>query len=56
MRRFWAELGDSALTRVCVPDHIDLLSEPCTVCRKMNDYVRNSAADDRSDAEHDHVE
>jgi steroid delta-isomerase-like uncharacterized protein len=42
MRKFWAELGDSAYTSVWVPDHINPLWVRCTVCRKMNDYEKNS--------------
>jgi steroid delta-isomerase-like uncharacterized protein len=42
MRKFWAELGDSAFTSVWVPDHINPLWVRCTACRKMNDYEKNS--------------
>ena len=42
MRKFWAELGDSAFTSVWVPDHINPLWVRCTVCRKMNDYEKNA--------------
>ena len=42
MRKFWAELGDSAYTSVWIPDHINPLWVRCTVCRKMNDYEKNS--------------
>ena len=42
MRRFWAELGESAFTSVWVPDHINPLWVRCSVCRKMNDYEKNS--------------
>ena len=42
MRRFWAELGDSAYTSVWIPDHINPLWVRCSVCRKMNDYEKHS--------------
>jgi steroid delta-isomerase-like uncharacterized protein len=42
MRKFWAELGDSAYTSVWVPDHINPLWVRCTECHKMNDYEKNS--------------
>jgi steroid delta-isomerase-like uncharacterized protein len=42
MRKFWAELGESAYTSVWIPDHINPLWVRCTVCRKMNDYEKNS--------------
>jgi len=42
MRRFWAELGDSAYTSVWIPDHINPLWVRCGVCRKMNDYDKHS--------------
>jgi steroid delta-isomerase-like uncharacterized protein len=42
MRKFWAELSDSAFTSVWVPDHINSLWVRCTECRKMNDYEKTS--------------
>ena len=42
MRKFWAELADSAFTSVWVPDHINPLWVRCAVCRKMNDYHKDS--------------
>ena len=42
MRKFWAELGEFAFTSVWVPDHINPLWVRCAVCRKMNDYEKNS--------------
>jgi heme-degrading monooxygenase HmoA len=42
MRKFWAELGDSAYTSVWVPDHINPLWVRCTECHKMNDYEKHS--------------
>ena len=42
MRRFWADLGDSAFTSVWVPDHVKPLWVRCTACRKMNDCEKNS--------------
>jgi steroid delta-isomerase-like uncharacterized protein len=42
MRKFWAELGDSAYTSVWVPDHINPLWVRCAVCRKINDYEKTS--------------
>ncbi|MBI5704435.1 MAG: ester cyclase [Chloroflexota bacterium] len=42
MRKFWAELSESAYTSVWVPDHINPLWVRCTVCHKMNDYEKNS--------------
>ncbi len=42
MRKFWAELGESAYTSVWIPDHINPLWVRCGVCRKMNDHERNS--------------
>jgi steroid delta-isomerase-like uncharacterized protein len=42
MRKFWADLGDSAFTSVWVPDHINPLWVRCAVCRKMNDYHKSS--------------
>ena len=42
MRRFWAELGDSAFTSVWIPDHINPLWVRCGVCRKMNDYEKHA--------------
>lgn len=42
VRKFWAELGDSAFTSVWIPDHINPLWVRCKVCRKMNDYEKNS--------------
>jgi steroid delta-isomerase-like uncharacterized protein len=42
MRRFWAELSDSAFTSVWVPARINPLWVRCPACRKMNDYEKNS--------------
>jgi len=42
MRKFWAALGDSGYTSVWIPDHINPMWVRCTVCRKMNDYEKNS--------------
>jgi hypothetical protein len=42
MRRFWAELGDSAYTSVWIPDHINPLWVRCSGCRKMIDYEKHS--------------
>ncbi len=42
MRKFWTGLGDFGFTSVWVPDHINPLWVRCTVCRKMNDYDKNS--------------
>lgn len=42
MRKFWAELGDSAYTSVWIPDHINPLWVRCSACRKMNDYEKHS--------------
>jgi steroid delta-isomerase-like uncharacterized protein len=42
MRRFWAEVGDSAYTSVWIPDYINPLWVRCGVCRKMNDYEKHS--------------
>lgn len=42
MRRFWADLGDSAFTSVWVPHHVNPLWVRCTVCRKMNNYEKHS--------------
>ena len=42
MRRFWADLGQSAFTSVWIPDHINPLWIRCNVCNKMNDYEKNS--------------
>lgn len=42
MRKFWAELSDSGYTSVWMPDHINPLWVRCMVCRKMNDYEKNS--------------
>jgi steroid delta-isomerase-like uncharacterized protein len=42
MRKFWAELGESAYTSVWVPDHINPLWVRCRGCRKMNDYEKHS--------------
>lgn len=42
MRKFWVELGDSAYTSVWIPDHINPLWVRCMVCRKMNNYEKNS--------------
>jgi steroid delta-isomerase-like uncharacterized protein len=42
MRKFWAEVSESAYTSVWVPHHINPLWVRCTVCHKMNDYEKNS--------------
>jgi steroid delta-isomerase-like uncharacterized protein len=42
MRRFWAEVGESAYTSVWVPHHINPLWVRCTACHKMNDYEKNA--------------
>jgi steroid delta-isomerase-like uncharacterized protein len=42
MRRFWAEVGDSAFTSVWVPDHINPLWVRCGTCGKMNDHEKQS--------------
>jgi len=42
IRKFWAELGDSAFTSVWIPDHINPLWVRCSTCRKMNDYEKNA--------------
>jgi len=42
MRKFWAELGDSAFTSIWIPDHINPLWVRCSTCRKMNDYEKNA--------------
>jgi steroid delta-isomerase-like uncharacterized protein len=42
MRRFWAELGDSAFTSVWVPDHINPLWVRCSTCGKMNDHEKQA--------------
>lgn len=42
MRKFWTELSESAYTSVWSPHHINPLWVRCTVCRKMNDYEKNS--------------
>ncbi len=42
MRRFWAELGDSAFTSVWIPDHINPMWVRCRVCHKMMDHEKNS--------------
>lgn len=42
MRRFWAELGDSAYTSVWIPDHINSLWVRCGACRKMMDHEKHS--------------
>ncbi len=42
MRKFWAELSDSAYTSVWIPDHINPLWVRCTACRKMIDFEKNA--------------
>lgn len=42
MRRFWADLGDSAYTSVWVPAHINPLWVRCGGCGKMKDYEKHS--------------
>lgn len=42
MRRFWAELGDSAFTSVWVPDHVNPMWVRCGACGKMNDHARQA--------------
>jgi len=42
MQRFWDELGDFGYTSVWIPDHVNPLWVRCTVCRKMNNYEKNS--------------
>ena len=42
MRKFWAELGESAFTSVWVPHHVNPLWVRCPVCRKTNDYEKTS--------------
>ncbi|HEX7357995.1 MAG TPA: ester cyclase [Ignavibacteriaceae bacterium] len=42
IRKFWAELSDSAFTSVWVPHHINPMWVRCTVCKKMNSYEKNS--------------
>ena len=42
MRRFWADLGQSAFTSVWIPDHINPLWIRCNVCNQMKDYEKNS--------------
>ncbi|MEW6086267.1 MAG: ester cyclase [Chloroflexota bacterium] len=42
MRKFWAEVSESAYTSVWVPHHINPLWVRCTACHKMNNYEKNS--------------
>ena len=42
MRRFWADLGQSAYTSVWIPDRINPLWIRCNACNKMNDYEKSS--------------
>jgi len=42
MRRFWADLGDSAFTSVWIPDHIHPLWVRCTGCGKMIDHEKHA--------------
>lgn len=42
MKRFWAELGESAFTSVWVPDHINPMWVRCTACSKMVDHARHA--------------
>jgi len=42
VRKFWAGLSESVFTSVWVPHHINPLWVRCTVCKKMNDYEKNS--------------
>lgn len=46
MRRFWAELGDSAYTSVWIPDHINPMWVRCAGCRTMNNYEKKSGVCD----------
>ena len=42
MKKFWAELSDSAFTSVWVPHHINPMWVRCRVCHKMNSFDKNS--------------
>jgi steroid delta-isomerase-like uncharacterized protein len=42
MRRFWADVGESAYTSVWIPDHINPIWVRCGGCGKMNDYEKRS--------------
>lgn len=42
MKKFWAELSNSAFTSVWIPHHINPMWVRCTVCKKMNSYDKNS--------------
>lgn len=42
MKKFWAELSDSAFTSVWIPHHINPMWVRCNVCGKMNSYYKNS--------------